>query len=283
MTADKLLPISIKKLIRLNHGPCVIVVHYAEMLTGDSFEFRHMHPYNEIFYVNYGSLNVMVENELIEMTEGNLLFVSKDTPHHVLLNPGTENVYFVIVFELQFDVQHTSNQIDENIDKSKFYSGKWDAHEILENMHYELKTEKFGGNMIVNMLCNIFIIQALRLLVLEADEIVYNTPERRNFAIEVTDYIQKHYMDDISFEGLAAHLYISPRHLKRIIKKMYNTTFSETLNILRVAHAKTLIETTNLTIDEIAQKVGIGSEQSLRKNFKKYEGITISHHKKKTD
>lgn len=288
--------ISQRQITRLPLGTYDFVIHYAEMLNEGTVEFRHSHPYMELFYIMDGDLVLRYDDEEISLTKGDIMIVSAETPHHVQNIPGEKKDYFTLIFELKpikshlarnaadFKEAHEMESILNQIRSSKytFVSADWDASHLLRQISEEMYEKKFGWTMSVNMLYYAFFIQALRQIVSLSTEQV-QPEDALNIAIEATKYIHSHYQENISLETLAAHLYISPRHANRMFKKMFNTTFGKTLRTLRLTYAKNYLSTTDLTVEDIAEKVGFSSAQALRKVFKQAEGITISQYKKQEE
>ena len=286
--------ISQKQVKHLPLGSYDFVIHYAEMLNENTVEFRHSHPYMELFYVYDGDLVIRFDKKELKMHTGDLMLVSANATHHVQNIPGEKKSYFILIFELRPIKGHQSRQTEDlkelqqmedilnrTVDKTYTYvSAGWDADFLLKNISGEINKKQFGWTTYTNMLYYGFFIQALRYIV--TTEKPADTHEQSlNLAIETTKYIHAHYSEDISLETLAASLYISPRHANRLFRKMFGTTFGKTLRMLRLTYAKTLLSTTSLSVDDVAERVGFSSAQALRKVFKQTEGITISQYKNK--
>jgi len=277
---------------RLSLGAYDFVVHYVEMLNEGTVEFRHSHSYMELFYLRSGEMTIHFEGEKVVMQSGDLMFVPARTPHHVQNIPGEKKSYFVMIFEFkpnkgqhprQSAEFHEIHEIDILLSKlpRDTYTvcrAGWNAGAVLDQLFLEISEKQFGWLMFSNMLYYGFFLHAIRRII-SIDEESIETDNTLNLAIEATKYIHAHYAEDISLETLAAHLYISPRHANRIFRKMFNTTYGRTLRALRLTYAKTLIATTDLSIDDVAEQVGLSSSQALRKLFKQSEGITISQYR----
>jgi AraC-like DNA-binding protein/mannose-6-phosphate isomerase-like protein (cupin superfamily) len=284
--------LSQRQVTRLPLGTYDFVIHYAEMLSEKTAEFRHSHPYMELFYIQRGELNIRYDEEEVCLNAGDIVIVSAGTPHHVLNIPGEQKDYFILIFELKPIKSHMTrnsadfreaheleailNQIRQN--RYTHVAAGWDASDILNQIRREIGERRFGWTMYANMLYYGFFIQALRYIVSGENE-SEQSDDALNLAIEATKFIHAHYAENISLETLASHLYISPRHANRMFKKMFGTTFGKTLRTLRLTYAKNLLATTELSVEDIAEQVGFSSAQTLRKVFKQYEDSTISQYK----
>lgn len=83
----------------------------------------------------------------------------------------------------------------------------------------------------------------------------------------------------IVLEDLAAHLFISPRQASRFLKETFGLTFKELLTRYRMIHASSLLESTDLSLEKIAMRVGYLSYNGFLSAYKKYYGTTPQHKK----
>lgn len=103
------------------------------------------------------------------------------------------------------------------------------------------------------------------------------TEEKINRAVS---YIRENYTCDISREGLAASLDISPNHLGKFFKIHTGKKINEYINELRVQDAaKRLREQDQETIISIAFAVGFESLSTFNRTFMKIMGLTPSEYK----
>ena len=85
---------------------------------------------------------------------------------------------------------------------------------------------------------------------------------------------ENYYKNDLSAGMIAERFLINTSTLSRIIKKEANMGFLDYVNILRIKKAKTLIKTTSLPLNDIAESVGYTNALTMTRAFKKLEGIT---------
>lgn len=92
--------------------------------------------------------------------------------------------------------------------------------------------------------------------------------------MDVKNYIDEHYMDDISVESLADQFQISMSHLNRIFKQSFQISCKEYITEVRVEQAKEHLKTSVLTISEIGNMVGYPDANYFAKVFRKRTGMT---------
>lgn len=77
-----------------------------------------------------------------------------------------------------------------------------------------------------------------------------------------------------SIEETAAHVSLSPSHFSRLFKNITGSSFSDYLTDVRLQHAQILLGSGELSISEIAARVGIANGNYLCTLFKKRYGTT---------
>ena len=94
------------------------------------------------------------------------------------------------------------------------------------------------------------------------------------------EYINKHY-DSITLESLAQKFHYASASMSRYIKQQTGRTFSDIVRSIRLKNAYYLLSYTNLSIEEIADKLGYHERSYFEKIFKQYCGITPAEYRKK--
>jgi transcriptional regulator GlxA family with amidase domain len=77
----------------------------------------------------------------------------------------------------------------------------------------------------------------------------------------------------LTVEDLAREANMSSRNLGRHFRAVTGTTPLQWLLTLRIRRAQELLETTNSSIDAIAEAVGMGSAATLRRHFNRTVGV----------
>tara|TARA_R110002049_G_scaffold302713_2_gene496064 strand:+ start:5724 stop:6743 length:1020 start_codon:yes stop_codon:yes gene_type:complete len=93
---------------------------------------------------------------------------------------------------------------------------------------------------------------------------------------QATDFIEKQISEYTSVKDLAKTLSINEKTLQSGFKQIYNTTVTAYVRNYRASKARQLFETTDLSVAEIAYKLGVNSPNHLSKLFKLYYGLTPS-------
>ena len=95
----------------------------------------------------------------------------------------------------------------------------------------------------------------------------------------VFDYIEHHYMEDITLDSVAAQIGFSKFHFSRLFRQFTDTSFYDYLCARRIKAAETLLLDPNLPITEIALQSGFASISTFNRVFKKFKECTPTEFK----
>lgn len=87
-------------------------------------------------------------------------------------------------------------------------------------------------------------------------------------------------IQDVTLEKMAAHFGYQPKYLSRLIRQLFDQTFSQLKTETRVSISKSLLELTTKSIEEISEIVGYPSISSYYRAFKESTGMTPSEYRK---
>ena len=92
-------------------------------------------------------------------------------------------------------------------------------------------------------------------------------------------YLETHYAEILTLEGIAEALGVSPFHLSHVFSRESRTTLFAHLTDLRMARAADLIEQGGLTVTEVSEKVGYTSPNYFSKVFRRHFGCAPSEYR----
>jgi YesN/AraC family two-component response regulator len=93
-------------------------------------------------------------------------------------------------------------------------------------------------------------------------------------------YIHLHYAEDISVESVARYIQIGEDFLQRCFQQETGVTLLTYLDRYRVNEAKTLLAATELSIAEVAQKVGFADSKYFSQVFRREVGMPPSAYRR---
>lgn len=95
---------------------------------------------------------------------------------------------------------------------------------------------------------------------------------RRDLISEARDYIQGHYMQNITLNEISEHFYVNPYYFSQLFKKKTGTSYQKYLTELRMKRAEVLLRETDLKVYEICEQVGYTDTNYFSKLFERSTG-----------
>ncbi|PRY16119.1 helix-turn-helix domain-containing protein [Kineococcus rhizosphaerae] len=96
----------------------------------------------------------------------------------------------------------------------------------------------------------------------------------------VLDWARGHLEQDLPVEELARRALLSPRTFARRFRAATGTTPHRWLVAERLRRAEELLERTDLTVDAVAQRCGMGTADALRRQFTARRGVGPAAHRR---
>lgn len=114
----------------------------------------------------------------------------------------------------------------------------------------------------------------------QAQFIVHEPPTSASSLTHLLDWMGRHLDGDLSLEQLAKKAAISPRTLSRKFLAQTGMTPLQWVLMARIRKAQTLIESTALSVEQIASAVGFESATSFRERFMRVVGASPTAYRK---
>jgi AraC-like DNA-binding protein len=95
-----------------------------------------------------------------------------------------------------------------------------------------------------------------------------------NISEKIIDMIHRYYDTDLTIEKCAEAMHYNANYLSGVFRKETNMTFSEYLTAYRFTVAKKWLAETDMTIKEIAERLGYINSQNFIRSFRKLENVT---------
>lgn len=108
-----------------------------------------------------------------------------------------------------------------------------------------------------------------------------STEKSHRFMVDrAVKYINEHYRENITVPMLADMVGMSGKYFGVIFKRVTGRTVSEYTMQVRMQKTEELLLKTPLSLDEIANEVGVGDEYYIVKLFKRYKGVTPGRYRR---
>lgn len=123
----------------------------------------------------------------------------------------------------------------------------------------------------------------ISLMLMQLTREFIDTQDAQNQSISkmhnIKQWIRVHATDDISLEEIARTFGYNPQYLSHKFKQSTGETMVSYINRMRTEKAKSLLNTTQLTIDEIGMRCGFSNSKYFMRLFKKMEDLTPSEYR----
>jgi transcriptional regulator GlxA family with amidase domain len=91
---------------------------------------------------------------------------------------------------------------------------------------------------------------------------------------ELQGWMIDHLDENLSVPALAERAFMSPRNFARAFKSEVGMTPAAYVETLRMKRARTLLETTGETVEQVAVKCGFGTVETMRRVFRRRLGVS---------
>jgi transcriptional regulator GlxA family with amidase domain len=100
---------------------------------------------------------------------------------------------------------------------------------------------------------------------------------------EVQAWMVDHIDEDLSVPALAVRAYMSPRNFARAFKREVGMTPAAYVETLRVERARTLLETGDEGVEQVALRCGFGTVETMRRVFRRRLGVSPGDYRDRFD
>lgn len=223
---------------------------------------KHQHSKGQLSYVEDGIAYISIENQQFVIPAKHFVWIPKNIPHELkVAHSATQlhSIYFPVVtakedpFYEQFGIYPANNLIIELIR----FTERWNKQSITSKN--EFSELLFGLFHILSEEKN----KQLSIMLPFSDDAKM---------IKIINYVEQYYGTNLSIEMMTQHFNMSERTFTRWFKKELGITFKQYVKSVRITKAIEFLLKTNLSISEIANKVGYDSLPSFSKIFHEFTG-----------
>lgn len=244
---------------------------------------RVMHAHDdlvELVLIYNGSGNYLIDNKRYNVRTGDLLIFNSGVVHDEYAAPDSElGFYTIAVGGLHMPGLRPDALISDDMGCC-FPTGPHfdDLRQLLQIMFRCLSTQESNAESFCYSLMHA-LLSKVRTVVnafheasvdsSSADEI----DDPNILGKRIKDYIDHHYMEQVTLQTLADVLHASPYYISHVFKDMCGYSPIQYLLRRRIGEAQTLLITTDLSITQIAEMVGYDTQSYFNMQFTKNVGM----------
>lgn len=248
---------------------------------------KHNHDYVEVIYVCGGTITHHLENHILYLNEGSLLFLNKEIYHSI--EPASENDIGINILLSDDFISHLIPKLNKQSIITQFLMRSLQKNTKPEFLHYWIGDNIPMQGLLSNLVYSLsgdhhinpsivpdnfaLLINYLTLY----DEAVKNSSLYQNdndlFIIYVNDYLNNNYRL-ASLADLAKKTGYSEEYLSRLIKKLFGKNFISILKEKRLQVAEDLLLNTTMSLQDVINSVGYDNRFYFNELFRKKNGIS---------
>jgi len=265
----------------------------------------HIHEFVELIFIVSGEGEHTIDGVCYKAEPGDLLFVNYGQTHsfqakgegfqyyNLLYLPqffseellNSENIYDIFEISLFREFMDTRKGRGSAGNQIIHFRGKEfkEAKRMVEEMYREFTEKEVGYRSVLNGFSRVFFSRMLRKLTNAAENKVSGDARRylNQVTAECLEYIDSRCFEKITLKEIAEHTFYNPAYFSRIFKENCGVSLSEYIKEKRMEEAACLLKETNLSNDEIMDKVGYTDKKQFYKNFREIYGVTPAQFRKK--
>ncbi len=224
-----------------------------------------------LIWVEKGAIKITTQNETYVINEGEMYFIprgKKFTETSVYDAPMKYHI-------LNFAFKPLNDTFFENkFDISKINLSKDKCKKFFEESYANFTSEKDTDNIKA-------FVDFYTLFYQVVGDFNFNKPQKILPVLSTAiEYINEHLTENFSMEELANYCCISESRLFHIFQKELNISPTNYKNKLRIKKSYSLLTDTNLSIEEISEKLGFNSATHFRKEFRKFSSSSPKNYRK---
>ena len=239
--------------------------------TAPASEAQHRHLDRHVLYFVFdGEGSLFLQKRSIPISKGDLTVIPSGTYYATTTNNKQTCRLYYISFtctNLAPLLQHAGlTKQNPLIHIATDY-----IERMMKRIFKLMSVNSYSSIMKANILfCEIF----YKLFTLVPENNVSQKKAPPSYVQQAEEFIKKHYATDISVNDVSQALHISRTYLSAIFKKDKGTTLQNYLTTHRVVKSYNLLINTELSITEIAIRVGFNNSVSYYRQFKSITGIS---------
>ena len=248
----------------------------------------HSHPVFEIQGCIEGSFSVeTAEGSAVRVSEGTLALIPPDLYHSILASEPAQRL------TLRFSLLHTKKDGEDLYGcfrSVRFLTAIENVPELIELL-CRIRKECLEPGAAAHALCRAYLSAFFLLLYRRLSAVQAQLPAKSHSLSESDDenarynkieiFITRHMAEPLCEEDLSDMLGLSVRQTSRVMQQIFGMSFKRKLLQMRLYHARGLLVTSDMPVEEIAAIVGYTSPSGFHIAFKRAFGCTPAEYRAK--
>lgn len=258
---------------------------------GENIDNQHFHNLLEIGLCHYGDGELALEEELYRFGPGMISCIPANYLHVTRSDEGVMAFWEYLFIDVEqvlkdcgkHNVQE-ARDIVEAINKNAFFIHPDEnpmIATIIRSIFEEMQDKKEHYNDCVKGLVYALLFEIARF---NGRPVTTNKGKNGGLQLErAIEYVELHYQENFKILDLAMECHMSETHFRRVFQEKMNMTPVEYVNFVRVKKACELIDKTDISMEDVAERVGFVTPSTFNRNFRRIIGTSPYQWKKRPD
>ena len=245
----------------------------------DSSYVLHEHAVHELYYIESGEMTFECDGERYKLSAGDMFIIKAGTPHSVV-ECGDDFARFLVRFRF------CEEPADTSFAASPLWSADGEVRQEIERLIAKIKSFDFRNPTRSEFYRLKARLGLLFSYVFEGISVDFGDDTQYEYDLRSCNKLILYSMIDsflgarchehITLDDLARHLCYSRIQTNRIVNECCGMSFSQKLREVRIRNAKRYLLSSELSVDEIAERCGYETRNGLESAFLKQTGQSLA-------
>ena len=237
----------------------------------------HWHKEVEILFVLKGSIRVLFTDRSKTLCAGQIIIIDRYQAH-AFEGFTTENIVAILQFDSDLCAQYENGSYGFLQDIDFFRTSNPKGYENLQRALAQLGREFLLKRNGYQLALRSWFYRILSILARQVREKSGSSPialENELYRMRmILQYIDDHYCEPLYLDDLAHQFSLSPSRISHIFSETVGMPFGTYVAHKRIQKAKTLLESSSMTVLCVAIECGLSHESALYRLFRNHEKTT---------
>ncbi|OCT10732.1 hypothetical protein A8709_23135 [Paenibacillus pectinilyticus] len=237
----------------------------------------HYHDHFQVLYALEGEGEIRLDGKDSDFSKDKIVIITPNCMHSI--KAKSKLTVLVLAFsipalkminpaQLLTFIQHHSVHVELDL----FTASQ--IRPLFRKMMYQQKNDDVLGKLAMP----VYLLEIIILLLRQQDSV--HIQDANDFrSIQMKEYIELHYFENITAESLSAFFGVSTRYMNDIFKRKFNDTPLQYLQQIRINKAKEVLSQTDIDIVTICFEVGYETLSTFYRTFRKLVGISPNRYR----
>ncbi len=244
----------------------------------DSLRDVHFHDAIEIVTVDDGEIICDIENQHIVLKESEFMLINRRVIHKLSFYKQPAKLTYIQIDIDKYIPDNTYPVNNITMPKYMVFDAESEIALTYSDIIKELKSQQYGYmTYLKSDIARIIAIMTRNKLI--SNNSMFENKNNTKIMLAIK-YINEHYRSKLYLDEVAKAVSIDKFYLCKLFRQNFDMTFTEYVNLLRLAKAEHCLLHSDKSVSEITYEYGFASTQYFNKLFKERNGCSPKEYRK---